>query len=141
MRKLIPVPAGAEPEENTAPGAINDDEARAMARAVVQLFERWELSDAQAAVLLGDMSPRTWTRWKRGDIARLQRDLKTRLSNLMGIHKALRIIFTAPEQGYGWIRRPNTRFDGQSALDVMLNGEITDLMRVRHYLDAERGAW
>jgi hypothetical protein len=24
---------------------------------------------------------------------------------------------------------------------VMLGGELTDLMRVRRYLDAERGAW
>ena len=31
---------------------------------------------------------------------------------------------------------------GQSALDIMLGGELTDLMRVRRrYLDAERGSW
>ena len=26
-------------------------------------------------------------------------------------------------------------------VEVMLGGELTDLMRVRHYLDAERGGW
>ena len=29
-------------------------------------------------------------------------------------------------------------FGGSSALDVMLGGELTDIMRVRRYLDAER---
>lgn len=32
-------------------------------------------------------------------------------------------------------------FGGASALDVMLGGELTDIMRVRRYLDAERGGW
>jgi hypothetical protein len=59
----------------------------------------------------------------------------------MGIHKALRIIFRDPQRGYDWIRKGNTAFADRSALDVMLAGELTDLMRVRRYLDAERGAW
>ena len=56
----------------------------------------------------------------------------------MGIHKALRLIFREPQRGYDWIRAANTTFGGQSALAVMLGGELTDLMRVRRYLDAER---
>ena len=32
-------------------------------------------------------------------------------------------------------------FAGSSALEVMLGGELTDIMRVRRYLDAERGGW
>lgn len=69
------------------------------------------------------------------------RDGKARLSNLMGIHKALRIIFQQPTRAYAWMKAPNDAFQGRSALDVMLGGEITDLIRVRRYLDAERGAW
>ncbi|WP_148359223.1 MbcA/ParS/Xre antitoxin family protein, partial [Acidocella aminolytica] len=49
--------------------------------------------------------------------------------------------FKEPARGYGWIKAPNAAFSGRSALDVMLHGELTDLMRVRHYLDAERGGW
>ena len=59
----------------------------------------------------------------------------------MGIHKALRLIFTEPQRGYDWIKRANADFGGRTALDVMLCGELTDLMRVRRLLDAERGAW
>ena len=121
---------------------ITDEEGAAMARAIVNLFDRWDLTDAQATVLLGSLSGSTWARWKKkGGIAKVPRDLKTRLSNLMGIHKALRIIFKDKDRVYGWVKRENAAFGGPSALDVMLGGEITDLMRVRRYLDAERGAW
>ena len=82
-----------------------------------------------------------WTRWKKGQAPRLSRDVRARLSNLLGIHKGLRIVFADAERGYGWVRRQNAAFGGRSALDVMLGGELTDLMRVRGYLDAERGAW
>ncbi len=44
-------------------------------------------------------------------------------------------------KGYAWIKAPNAAFGGVSALDVMGGGELTDLMRVRRYLDAEHGGW
>lgn len=57
----------------------------------------------------------------------------------MGIHKALRLIFEQPDRAYAWIKASNQTFGGRSALDVMLGGDLTDLMRVRRYLDSERG--
>jgi len=122
------------------PEPITNEEARAMFRAVLNLFGKWGLNDEQAAILL-DAPIRTYRRWKAGDLGRIDRDGKARLSNLLGIHKALRIIFQEPQRGYGWIKTPNEAFGGRSALAVMLGGELTDLMRVRRYLDAERGAW
>jgi len=124
---------------HTASAEITDPEGAAMASAVVNLFSRWGITDAQASVLLGGLSARTWARWKSGVVGRLPRDLKTRLSNLMGIHKSLRIIFTDNVRLYGWVSRSNDAFGGKSALDIMLAGELTDLMRVRRYLDNVRG--
>ena len=123
-----------------APEPITGEEAAAMFRAVINLFGRWGLNDEQAAILL-DLPIRTYRRWKAGDLGRIDRDGKARLSNLMGIHKALRIIFEEPQRGYAWIKAPNHAFGGRSALAIMLGGELTDLMRVRRYLDAERGGW
>jgi Protein of unknown function (DUF2384) len=120
------------------PGPITDEEGAAMFRAALNLFRFWGLNDGQAAVLL-DLQDRTFARWKTGALGRLDRDLKARLSNLMGIHKALRIVFRETERGYRWISAPNEAFAQRSALEVMLGGELTDLMRVRRYLDAERG--
>jgi hypothetical protein len=119
---------------------LTDAEGAAMFRAVLNLFTRWKLTDEQAATLL-DMPLRSYRRWKAGQPGRITRDGKARLSNLMGIHKALRLIFREPSRDYAWIGAPNAAFGGGSALAVMLGGELTDIMRVRRYLDAERGAW
>jgi hypothetical protein len=122
------------------PDPVTQQEAAAMFRAALNLFAKWELTDEQAATLL-DMPVRSYRRWKAEGPGRISRDGRARLSNLMGIHKALRIIFSEPQRGYAWIRTGNAAFAEASALDVMLGGELTDIMRVRRYLDAERGGW
>ena len=137
MVKLIPIETGPQP---FVPEPISDFEAAASFRAVSRLFARWEINDDEAATLLA-MSTRTYRRWKADGPKDIGRDARARLSNLLGIHKALRIIFGDSERVYGWVKSPNTKFDGATALDVMLKGDLTDLMRVRRYLDAERGAW
>jgi len=118
---------------------ITDEEGEAMARAAVNLFRHWGITDAEACVVLGGVSKRTYARWKDGEIGRLTIDQKTRLSILMGIHKSLRILFTEKARVYEWVKKPNKAFGGRSALDIMLGGYLTDLFRVRHYLDAARG--
>lgn len=118
---------------------ITDEEGEAMARAAVNLFRHWGITDAEACVLLGGVSKRTYARWKDGEIGRLTIDQKTRLSVLMGIHKALRILFTEKSRVYDWVKKSNRAFGGRSALEIMLGGYLTDLFRIRHYLDAARG--
>ena len=87
------------------------------------------------------MALRTWARWKDGSMGRIDRDLRARMAILMGVHKGVRYLFRDPARGYAWMRKPNAAFDGQSALSVMLGGEMTDLIALRGWLDAERGAW
>jgi hypothetical protein len=123
-----------------SPDPITDEEAAAMFRASLNLFRNWGVNDDQAATML-DLPKRTFARWKARQIGRIGRDGKARLSNLMGIHKALKIIFREFSRECAWIKAPNEAFGGASALNVMLGGELTDLMRVRRYLDAERGGW
>ena len=120
---------------------FSDEEVQAMQRAFIKLAEFWGLTDEQASVLMGDISVRTFRRWKVGELGRAGIDTAARLSNVMGIHKALRLLFKEPVRGYGWIKRANTAFGGATALEVMLGGQITDIMRVRRYLDAMRGPW
>jgi hypothetical protein len=137
MLSIVPVDTRIE---DFVPSPITDAEAAAMFRAAVNLFALWGLTDEEAATLV-DMPVRTYRRWKAGEQGRIDRDGKARLSNIMGIHKALRIIFREAQRGYAWIKTANTAFAGRSALAVMLGGELTDLMRVRRYLDTERGGW
>ncbi len=101
---------------------ITQQEAAAMLRAVLNLFDRWRLTPPQARRLLGEPSERTFQRWRKGEIATLPHDTIFRLGTLLGIHKALRYMFSQPERGYDWIRKPNEAFGGHSALDRMLQG-------------------
>ena len=137
MSVLSPIAVAPKP---FSPDPITDEEAGAMFRAALNLFRLWGVTDDQASIIL-DLPRRTFARWKAGEVGRIGRDGKARLSNLMGIHKALRIIFRETARGYVWIKTPNAAFGGASVMDVMLHGELTDLMRVRNYLDAERGGW
>lgn len=40
-----------------------------------------------------------------------------------------------PSRGYRWIKASNAAFEGRSALDIMMSGELTDLVRVRAMLE------
>lgn len=117
------------------------DEFNAMQRAILNLFSKWQLSDEQAEIILGGLSSKTIRRWRLGEYGRLKIDLAERLSNILGIHSALRILFKDAARGYNWISSPNDAFGGKSALDIMLGGRITDIIAIRRYLDAERGGW
>ncbi len=74
---------------------------------------------------------RVWARWKDGAYGRIGRDLNTRMAHLMGVHKGLRYLFKDPARGFAWIKKPNSAFEAQSALQLMLRGEISDLAALR----------
>ncbi|MDQ8727454.1 MbcA/ParS/Xre antitoxin family protein [Bradyrhizobium sp. LHD-71] len=120
---------------------ITASEAEAMARAVTRLFEKWQISDAEAREILGGLAARTYARWKAGELGRIDRDLATRLSLLMGIHKGLRYLFSDSERGYAWVKKSNRAFEGRTPVEIMAQGDIFSLARVRSYLDAERSGW
>ncbi len=120
---------------------ITPHEAEAMARAAIRLFDKWGLSDAEAREILGGLAARTYARWKAGETGRIDRDLATRLSLLMGVHKGLRYLFSDVERGYAWVKKPNQAFGGRSPAEIMAQGDMFSLARVRAYLDAERGGW
>ena len=102
------------------------------------IADRWKLSTDDQILLLGSPGRSTFFKWKK-DGGSLPTDTKERLSHLFSIWKALRILFTEDTRGEEWVRSPNRYFDGASALDVMLEGSVTSLYRVRRYLDAQRG--
>jgi hypothetical protein len=110
-------------------------------RAFFRLVELWGLSMEQARLLLGRPSRATMYNWKAGKARTLPHDTLRRISYLLGIYKALQILYRDPQLADSWIRRPNAAFGGQSALERMLAGDVTDLVAVRTHLDAARGGW
>ncbi len=110
-------------------------------KAFFALAEHWRLNAEQARTLLGQPSERTFYNWKGGKVGNPSHDTMSRIGYLLGIHRALRTLFSNPENVYGWISRENDDFNGQSPLQRMLGGDVTDLAYVRQYLDALRGGW
>jgi hypothetical protein len=108
-------------------------------RGFFRVAELWKLSAQQARVLLGEPSRSTFFSWKKGDGGLLPRDAFERVSYVLGIYKALQVLFPDPHQADEWIHKPNQAFGGRSALDHMLAGNVADLHRVRVYVDYVRG--
>jgi len=77
------------------------------------------------------MELRAYRRWKGQGGGKCSSECHARLLNLMSIDRALRMIFRKPGRAYSWIRTDNAAFDGVSALHLMLDGELADIMRVR----------
>jgi hypothetical protein len=102
---------------------------------------KWGLSSEQERVLLGSLSRATFYRWKQHLDGNLDADTLERISYILGIYKALRILLPSEEAANTWIHKPNTAslFSGHSALEKLLKGRVIDLADVRRYLDAERG--
>ena len=127
------------------PAADVDLHARAsrerLARMVVSLLDHWNLASNDQAVLLGlsTQSRSTIARYRRGEPLADSADLLARAGHLLGIHKALRILFPHDRDlAYRWVSTPNRRF-GTSPLDVMKRHGYEGILAVRRYLDFERG--
>jgi transcriptional regulator with XRE-family HTH domain len=112
-----------------------------LARMVVRLLDLWKLSAADQAQLLGlsAQSRSTLARYRRGEPFADSADLLARAGHLLGIHKALRILFPHDRDlAYGWVSAPNRRFGERAPLEFMKQG-FEGLLAVRRYLDFERG--
>jgi len=127
--------------DDRAPVRAEEARDRVALRAFFRLVELWGLTMEEARVLLGRPSRATLYNWKAGKVRGLPHDTLARVSYLLGIHKALQILYADPALADGWLKRPNQAFGGQSALERLLAGDVADLAAVRAHLDAARGAW
>jgi transcriptional regulator with XRE-family HTH domain len=112
-----------------------------LARLVVTLLDHWDLAPNDQAVLLGlsTQSRSTIARYRRGEPLADSADLLARAGHLLGIHKALRILFPHDRDlAYRWVTTPNRRF-GATPLEIMKRHGYEGILAVRRYLDFERG--
>ena len=114
-----------------------------MLRAFFRIAELWRLTVEEQMTLLGVAARSTFFKWKKGPDVVLQKDTLERISCIVGVYEALQILLPDEEAADEWVRRPNAAppFNGRSALDRMLSGQVADLFVVRQYLDAQRGGW
>ncbi len=130
----VPVDLSSKPvQERLSPAAI---------KAFLRIADCWKLRDEDARQLLGGVSNGAFYQWKGKDarIRRLDQDKLTRISILVGIFKALNILY-GQRLADLWIGLPNTNpvFGGETPLAYMMQGGIPNILRVRQLLDARRG--
>jgi Protein of unknown function (DUF2384) len=130
-----------QPRPAAAPALGSEELGSTALTAFFNITAAWGLSAEEERTLLGAPPRSTFFKWKSERSARLSADTIERISYVMGIYKALRILLPTAESAHAWVRKPNTAqgFGGKSALERMLAGRVIDLADVRRYLDAERG--
>ena len=110
-------------------------------KAFFRIMSLWKAENATARVILGNPAERTFFDWKKGKVGRVPDDTLRRIGYVAGIWKALQIIYANSEQADDWPARPNRAFGGQTPLQRMAAGDVTDLAAVRSYVDAARAPW
>ena len=113
-------------------------------RAAVGIIERWGASSEQACRILR-ISRSTHTRAKQRDpdwSVLLDADQMQRISFVLNIHAALRLVFDNPENVYGFPAMPNENefFNGRTPLDIMSQGDMISLYETFRRIDVLRGA-
>jgi hypothetical protein len=105
-----------------------------------QLTDLWNLRDEDARGLLGGISNGSYYSLKRRPSKTLDQDKLTRISLLLGIFKALNILYSK-KLADAWVQLPNTNlmFGGEAPLAFMIKGGMPAMIRVRQLVDSRRG--
>ncbi len=121
-------------------------QAAAGLRTFARIVDHWKLPAADAMTLLGVDSRSTYYELlKRAreskEVRGLSKDQLDRLSYLVGIYEAIRVLFPhSKESRDAWVSRANTAplFAGRAPLDVM-RSSMVGLYQTFAYLATERG--
>jgi hypothetical protein len=113
---------------------------RAAVPAFFRMVRAWSLRDESARQLLGGVSNGVFYQLKRGAKKTLDQDRLTRISLLLGIFRALNILYSRPLAD-AWMNLPNSNpmFQGETPLVYVTRGGVPSLLRVRQLLDGRRG--
>jgi Protein of unknown function (DUF2384) len=109
-------------------------------RTFFKIMEHWKIRDEDARGLLGGISNGRFYEIKKNRDGVLDTDRLTRISYLIGIFKALNILYS-DKLADKWVQLPNSNriFAGQTPLAYMVKGGQSGMQTVRRLLDARRG--
>jgi uncharacterized protein (DUF2384 family) len=108
--------------------------------AFFSIVEKWDLRNEDAMALLGGASHGRYYELKKSRRGQLSQDELTRISLLIGIFKALNILFSQ-KLANQWTSRPNTNamFSDAPPLQLLIRGGVPGMIGVRRLLDSRRG--
>jgi hypothetical protein len=103
------------------------------------IMAHWQVRDEDARALLGGVTNGPFYEMKRAPDRVLDVDRLTRVSYVVGIFKALRILHS-DALADRWVHLPNRNpiFDGETPLAYMIRGGLPAMQTVRRLLDARR---
>jgi hypothetical protein len=109
-------------------------------RTFFNMMSRWRVRDEDARALLGGVSNGAFYQMKKDADRILEPDRLLRISYLVGIFKALNILYSEPLAD-SWVQLENSNriFGGQAPLAYMIRGGAPAMQIVRRLLDARRG--
>ena len=104
------------------------------------IVEKWDLRNEDGMALLGGTSHGRYYELKKNRTGMLSQDELTRISLLIGIFKALNILFDQ-KLANQWTSRPNSNpmFNDAPPLELLMRGGVPAMISVRRLLDARRG--
>ncbi|MBF6622146.1 MAG: hypothetical protein ITG05_01355 [Pseudomonas stutzeri] len=113
-------------------------------RAALNILDKWAASSDQACRILR-ISRSTYTRARQRDpewSVGLDADQLQRISMVLNIHAALRLVFDNPENVYGFpsMENRNEFFNGRTPLEIMAQGDMISLYETFRRIDALRAA-
>ncbi|WP_426143599.1 hypothetical protein [Pseudomonas sp. DWP3-1-2] len=125
------------------PQAFTKAQCAAGLRAAVAILEKWQASGEQTCRILR-ISRSTYVRANQHDSAwavSLDADQMHRISLVLNIHAALRLVFDNPDNVYGFASMANHNefFNGRSPLEIMAQGDMISLYETFRRIDALRG--
>lgn len=108
--------------------------------AFFRIVAAWSVRDDDARELLGGLSSSSYYEWKKNPDRVLEVDRITRISYLIGIYKALHILY-GEQLADRWVTLANKNiiFGGRTPLAYMLGGGLLAMQTVRKLVDARRG--
>lgn len=130
----------ASPLVDLNPKAERERLSPAAARTFFNIMDRWSVRDEDARALLGGISNGAFYDLKKKPGRILEADRLLRISYLIGIFKALGILYSE-ELADRWTQLANSNriFGGRTPLAYMIAGGLPAMQTVRRLLDARRG--
>jgi uncharacterized protein (DUF2384 family) len=104
------------------------------------IVDKWQLRNEDAMMLLGGASHGRYFELKKNRKGLLSQDELTRISLLIGIFKALNILFNQ-RLANQWVTRPNANpmFNDGPPMQYLTRGGVPAMIGVRRLLDSRRG--
>ncbi len=108
-------------------------------QSVFSIFDRWQISDHGAAVLLGADQVQFIADLRAGTVGLVGKDMQDRARLLIRIYEGVHSLLRHVEAERSWISSKLPSLGNRTLLEVMYGGSIADLAFVRAFVDHANG--